>query len=561
MYRLFFLNGGLKGRRVTVQQGSLLIGRDASCAINLSDDDLVAHHHVQLDMRKDGVWLRDLDTMTPATVNGESVSEIKLRAGDVIQVGNTQIEFQPVSMAPVSPRRRRSRLHALTVLAVGGILLLEVVFIFVFPFWHGRYMEKAAPVAKTDALATVSSVATAAAPVVAAAGAGESNDLDPALQAEVQELKDAVSGLREQVEALAPAAQPGPQPAATPATVVPPKPIVLQARKPEAASSTAAVGKASAIAVPPPMIRPEPEDPLEAKVRELMTFAQVEARKGNLLSADQALERVLMLSPDSVPGMMERARLFEKRGMIKEAGELWASVLSLSAGTPEYDEAMAERQRLAREEAARAAAAAEAEAKRPPPEPLRQIRITSIDRERFQGNDEFDEMRALHIHIRPRLSEGRIDASELEVRVVFFDRAAGSSTSVPTGAAVPSEPLRVEGSWGPGEQKTVTATYIVPRHFREEEARRIGQKRVYDGYRVQVWYKGELQDEDAAPRNLLKGRMPNPAPRATPDTPAPPATTIAPTPAPAVTPTPSASSATPAAESAHPVSLDTPMRR
>ncbi|MBW7909205.1 MAG: hypothetical protein H3C50_09890, partial [Kiritimatiellae bacterium] len=54
MYRLSFLNGRLKGRRVTVQQGVLLIGRDSSCEVELSDDALVAHQHIQLETRKDG---------------------------------------------------------------------------------------------------------------------------------------------------------------------------------------------------------------------------------------------------------------------------------------------------------------------------------------------------------------------------------------------------------------------------------------------------------------------------------------------------------------------------
>ncbi|MCO5067142.1 MAG: FHA domain-containing protein [Kiritimatiellae bacterium] len=549
MYRLSFLNGRLKGRRVTVQQGVLLIGRDSSCEVELSDDALVAHQHIQLETRKDGVWLRDLDTMTPAMVNGEAVTEVKLRAGDLIQVGNTQIEFQPVSMTPVSPRRRRSRLHALTVLAVGGILAIEVAFIFIFPIWHSRFMEKTAPAAPTNAPAAVASSASTPAEPSAATGTTEAVEVDPALQAEVSELKQAVSGLREQVQALSPQATSNEESVA--AEPLPPQPIVLQAKPSESPPPAPVVEQKASAAQPPPMIRPEPEDPLEAKVRELMTFAQVEARKGNLLSADQALERVLMLSPDSVSGLMERARLYEKRGMLKDAGELWAQVLPLVVGTPEYDEAMAERQRLAREESARLTAAVEAELKRPPAAPLRQIRITSIDRERFQGNEEFDEMRVLHIHIRPRLDEGRVDSDSLEVRVVFFDRASGSSTAVPTDATVPTEPLRVDGDWAPGEQKTVTATYVIPRRFREEEALRTGQRRVYDGYRVQVWYKGALQDEEATPRSLLKGPMPRLAPPST----------SRPAPKPVLPSAKSAPSAAPEPAHASTPSLDTPMRR
>lgn len=546
MYRLTFLNGRFKGRRFAVQQGALLIGRDPSCQIDLADDDLVSHQHAQIESRKDGVWLKDLGALNPAQVNGAPVDEVKLRAGDRIEIGRTQFEFQPVEANVTTPHRRKSRLRMLTVLAIAGIVLLEVTFIVFFPMWQRQYTEEPEVVEvgsgmpedaalATDALSRVQALAATAYVTTAVPASAE---IDPALQAEVHELKQALSGLREQVQSLAtqpisvagastngiPLASTALLATATasvsatsaPAIVAaltstPVVAVVTAAPEPIIYQSTPAptVGVVAVRVPPPEETRPQQIDPLAAKVRELLLLAQTESQKGNLAAADLALERLLILSPDSVPGLVERARVYEKRSMLKEAGAIWAQILPLTVGTPLYTEAVAERQRLAREEA-RLSTIRDQRAPRGAPAALPQrIRIVSVDRERFRGNSEFDEMRLIRIHLRPRMSEGRIEADDVEVRVAFYDRVVGSVNVVPTGATVPTAPLRVDSTWGPGEQKSLTATYVLPRHFREKEELATNQKRTYEGYRVQLWYKEELQDEEALPRGLLKEPMPD----------------------------------------------------
>jgi hypothetical protein len=93
------------------------------------------------------------------------------------------------------------------------------------------------------------------------------------------------------------------------------------------------------------------------------------------------------------------------------------------------------------------------------------VRIVTVDRERFQGNKEFDEMRLVRVNLKPRLSEGALEADDVAVWVTFYDRNVANNTVVPTGATVPEEPLRIDGAWAAGEQKAVTATYILPRGF------------------------------------------------------------------------------------------------
>lgn len=502
MYRLIFHSGRLKGRRFAVQQGTLLIGRDPACQIDLADDDSVSRHHAQLESRRDGVWLKDLGALNPALVNGEPITEVKLRAGDRIEVGHTKMEFQPVEAMVATSRRKRSRLQILTVIAVAGILVFQLIFILLFPLWQriayvppAESEEAVTPAAATGAVAvatmseTTTLVSVNSEPIkVVNEPAAEPEPVPPELHAEVQELKEAVSGLRDQVQALVPA--PAENGAAT-------------------ATVSTATQRRDPLVAPVPE-RPAEADPLDARTRELLVLAQGEARKGNWLAADQALERLLILSPDYLPGLVERARVYEKRSLLKESGETWARIMNITAGTPLYNEAAAERQRLAREELRLATLRKPAESSAAAGRLPRRIRIMSVDRERFQGNKEFDEMRIIRVNMRPRMGEGRIDVDDVRVWVVFFDRVLGAQEVVPSGATVPEEPLRVETAWGAGEQKNVTATYILPKSFRADEEVLTGQKRVYEGYRVQLWYKGELQDEDALPSALMKLPMPEP---------------------------------------------------
>ncbi len=498
MYRLIFHSGRFKGRRFAVQQGTLLIGRDPSCQVDLAEDESVSRHHAQLESRRDGVWLKDLGALNPALVNGEPIAEVKLRAGDRIEIGHTQMEFQPVEAHLATSRRKRSRLHILTLLAVGGILLFQLFFILLFPIWQKfAYVppaEEPAAELPTAATGTVEAVAPET-PVPADEGpaapgaepVADPEPVPPELRAEVQELRQAVSGLRDQMQALVPGTTETSAPPAEPSAAPQPDPTEI-----------------------PVPERPPEVDPLAARSRELLALAQGEVGKGNWLAADQALERLLILSPDYLPGLVERARVYEKRGLLKECGEIWARIMNLTAGTPLYNEATAERQRLAREEIRLAAIRKPADPRAAAGRLPRRIRIMSVDRERFQGNKEFDEMRLVRVNLRPRMGEGRIDVDDVHVWVVFYDRVVGRQEVVPSGATVPAEPLRVESAWGAGEQKAVSATYIVPTDFRADEEALNGQKRVYEGYRVQVWYKGELQDEDALPSALLKLPMPDP---------------------------------------------------
>lgn len=58
------------------------------------DDPMVSRHHCQLRLQHGAYSFADLGSRNGSTVNGQPVSQIALGPGDVIRIGDTEIEFQ-----------------------------------------------------------------------------------------------------------------------------------------------------------------------------------------------------------------------------------------------------------------------------------------------------------------------------------------------------------------------------------------------------------------------------------------------------------------------------------
>lgn len=525
MYRLQFLNGKFKGKRLSIQQGSVLIGRDRDCQIDLDDDDEVSRHHATIEYRGGSPVIRDMGAMNPVMVNQQPIKEHRLRNGDRIEIGRTVIEYLSGSgSAPPRHRRRFSKMQAVAFSAIGLIILLQVTFVVLFPLWQKREVVPIVlpePVKEGDSVAVAapktvpastsvvkaltsatnipkpvaSAAPTAAVPVKAVAAVPVSMPAPAATSSAVvaagvatqavdragavHELREQVSELRKQYEGIAAAATTSP-----PAKVVAPDKVRD---------------------LPPPAV-----DPLLAKAMDMVVDARLEISRMNYRQADNILERAQMLAPEFAPAWRERANLYEKRGMLREAGEQWQRVMTLTAGTPQYKDAAEQRQRVARLESRQAEVNAPLRARETASAQrlAHRIRITSVERERFQANEEFDEMRLIRITLRPRNNEGAISSDQVLVVVNFYDRLEGTERLVLTRALVPVEGIRVDGPWSAGETKSVTAAYILKKGFREREEADLGEKRTYEGYRVSVYYRGELQDESAMPRRILTLPLP-----------------------------------------------------
>jgi predicted component of type VI protein secretion system len=532
MYRLVFLTGRMKGRRLAVQQGSLLIGRSPECQIDLADDDEVSHQHAVIEQRSDGLYIKDLGATNPMEINGKPVLEGRLRHGDKIEIGRTVMQFQLVESYTATLRRKVGPLHVFTFLLMGLLLVAQAAYWLLFPVWQARTAPtpfeqarkpraapdrqqepKPAPAADTieDELQKAIAAAGNDSSAVALSPGGAPAGTNDRVLMQVASLREDVAQLRKEMESITgdvpvrvaaepveatppPQPPPAPVPVAAPATAPPPPaPAPMETNVPAAPPAPA-------------------EDPVLAKARDMLTEALVQAQKHNLTQADALLERIQVLAPDFVPAYVERARLYESRGMLRKAGEQWTQVMNRSMGKPLYEQAAAERQRLARAEIVMSmtrdtpADAGAATGSRLP----KRVRIVSIEREKFESNRDYDEMRIVRVNLKPRFSEGDIDTDDFQVVFTFYDRDVESGAVAPSRAVVPESPGRVEGVWRANDQKTCTAAYIVSKGFRTEEKEETGRRYAYEGVRIQVYYRNQLQDEDAVPKSLMALEAPPP---------------------------------------------------
>ena len=93
--RAYLLVSTRGSRPVQFDLGGALIGIGrASDNDVILDDPMVSRHHCQLKLQHGAYSFADLGSRNGSTVNGQSVSQIALGPGDVIRVGDTEIEFQ-----------------------------------------------------------------------------------------------------------------------------------------------------------------------------------------------------------------------------------------------------------------------------------------------------------------------------------------------------------------------------------------------------------------------------------------------------------------------------------
>src|ERR1051326_5103534 len=84
------LEGPYRGREFTFDHhDTFLIGRSDNAHLYLPDDRFFSRHHCLLEIAPPRCFLRDLGSTNGTFVNGQKVSEVFLRNGDLIQGGET----------------------------------------------------------------------------------------------------------------------------------------------------------------------------------------------------------------------------------------------------------------------------------------------------------------------------------------------------------------------------------------------------------------------------------------------------------------------------------------
>ncbi len=152
MYRIVFIEGILKGRKLTVHEDRLCLGSDPECSLRFSDP-AVAARHAELEEREGVVRLRRVSPAAGLTVNGNEAGdgETPLRAGDVIGLGSHRLRVEGARPERVAASSSRAGglsdaavATTLAILAIQAILIFRAVD-------HGRQVRADAPVTAPEA--------------------------------------------------------------------------------------------------------------------------------------------------------------------------------------------------------------------------------------------------------------------------------------------------------------------------------------------------------------------------------------------------------------------------
>jgi hypothetical protein len=82
----------VEGKRREVKQRRVVLGRSKDCDIQLSDTN-VSRRHAELRQEGASYWMVDLGSTNGMEVNGKRVKRAKLRDGDTVTLGSTDIVF------------------------------------------------------------------------------------------------------------------------------------------------------------------------------------------------------------------------------------------------------------------------------------------------------------------------------------------------------------------------------------------------------------------------------------------------------------------------------------
>jgi pSer/pThr/pTyr-binding forkhead associated (FHA) protein len=151
MYRLLFQDRFASREPLAIDRPSVTIGRHVDCHVQLAEPGVRAHHAV-IERRRDGYYLRGLESPNGVYVNGRAIAEQRLASGDELEIGPVHLRFE-VMHGGGGERQRRpiDLLQVLAVAIVGAVIIGEIVLL------GQMFSENRPKRVKLDAVRTTSS--------------------------------------------------------------------------------------------------------------------------------------------------------------------------------------------------------------------------------------------------------------------------------------------------------------------------------------------------------------------------------------------------------------------
>jgi len=476
LYRLIALSGQRKGERITVGEEPMTIGRDARCEICIDDAD-AALRHARIEQRGEDLRIKDLDSMGKIIVNNREVSEAKLKHGDVIVVGRTRFLVETYLEAEVERPDFMASLNsgvvALSYFAIPAAFLALVAV--VENAWLGIEYSGRKPFLPSagqkgsEASGGVAAVASTGLPGPPRTGASAAVSR---MQTDGHSSQQRDGGGTVAGSAVSGQEKPAKSSAISTAADSAAQPVIMEkaqgvseASPPQQGGSGKTVAGSSAV---------RKEMPVESGPVSVAAQPSIGEKTPDVSEASL---------PEQTPGPAQRAGSGRSVDSANHDAAFSAGRRQTGATA---DDAVA---RLTQPRSA-------------PPLEEGIISIESADHKRFQESEEFDEMRVVEIRLKRGLAGGNVATDAVTVDLTFFDMDVKSGKIVPSRAVVSKPSFSSSGTWRPGEVRTLTGSYVVPKGFRQASVR-AGREEQFYGYVVRVYYKGALQDEEARPRSLL----------------------------------------------------------
>jgi predicted component of type VI protein secretion system len=83
------------GEERELDSAPITVGRSSANDIELQGDEFASARHARFEPRGDGVWIHDLGSTNGTFVNGVKLNAPrKLRVGDVVRVGETDLRYE-----------------------------------------------------------------------------------------------------------------------------------------------------------------------------------------------------------------------------------------------------------------------------------------------------------------------------------------------------------------------------------------------------------------------------------------------------------------------------------
>lgn len=125
IFRIIFLTGSIKGNRVSIEKMPMIIGRAPDCHLVIDDGEVALHHATIQHTPNNELVIKDLGSMNKVLVNNHEAREVKLKHGDIVEIGRTRFLVQASVQAEVQrppffqPEKRNiSRIAAALVLII-----------------------------------------------------------------------------------------------------------------------------------------------------------------------------------------------------------------------------------------------------------------------------------------------------------------------------------------------------------------------------------------------------------------------------------------------------------